>query len=129
MGTTYSKMKKIVHTACSAQTSLRGVRWFGQHGRRHRQFSPIAGLLYHTLPSCISYTTGLRDRLQNTSGSAILLVVNKVIPILIGPSKKSNHDDRGPGTWPCRTVRQTAYRRVTEPGSPSLDWAYFGDDS
>ena len=57
--------------------------------------SPIAGL-----PSCISYITGLRNRLQNTPGSAILLVVNKVIPILIGPSKKPTMYDRGRGTWP-----------------------------
>ena len=62
-----------------------------------------------TLPSCISYTTGLRDRLQNTSGSAILLVVNKVIPILIGPSKKPTMYDRGRGTWPGNLVVSVLY--------------------
>ena len=66
--------------------------------------SPIAGL-----PSCISYITGLRNRLQNTPGSAILLVVNKVIPILIGPSKKPTMYDRGRGTWPGNLVVSVLY--------------------
>ena len=55
----------------------------------------VSSIIY--TPSCISYITGLRDRLQNMPGSAILLVVNKVILILIGPSKKPT---RGWGTWP-----------------------------
>ena len=72
----------------------------------------VSSIIY--TPSCISYITGLRNRLQNTPGSAILLVVNKVIPILIGPSKKPTMYDRGRGTWPGNlavSVLYAIYRR------------------
>ena len=48
----------------------------------------------------------------------------KVIPILIGPSKKPT---RGRGTWSGNLAVSVMYA-IYRHGLRSLDWAYFGDD-
>ena len=57
-------------------------------------------------PSCISYLTGLR----NTPGSASRLLVNEVIPILIGPSKNPTMYDRDGEPGRVCTVRRLQTR-------------------
>ena len=62
----------------------------------------------------------IRDHAQNTTNPAILLVVNNVTPVLIGPPKRAPITTImyrvGEGTRPCPfPVTRNGHGRVTEP--------------
>ena len=76
-----------------------------------------------------NHNLGVRDHAENTTNPAISLVVNNVIPFLIGPSQRAPKPLRlyhvGEGTWPCPfPVTGNGHGRVPKPKGEHLIWAW-----